>query len=1090
MFTKRLISLIISILMVLTMFVIPATTTLAAENDVVATADNVTGYNLPSDIHNGNILHAFNWKLKEVTQYAAEIAAAGYTAVQVSPIQCTKNTTNDGAYSNDWWCFYQPTDLKIGNELGNEADLREMCDTLDDYGIKVICDVVANHVQNSTSKAEAANVNATLKSYLRNTSGTTLKPYIDSTRAGQTTTDLNSQLPDLDTSNKNYQNYLISYLNTLADCGVDGFRFDAAKHIETPDDGSVASDFWPTITNAIKAKNSNAYIYGEVLGLNGLIPITAYTKYIDVTDFAYGSTVRNAIKTKKASNSLANYGYTGSQKADNVLWLESHDTFTTNPSNSDSSNFLTIDQQIVGWAVVGARKDAPALYLVRTNCAELDITPELVSVKYDELIGAPGAADTWKSPAVTAVNQFKNEFVGQSETVSANGSLFFVQRGTTGMVIANLATGSASVSQACTMANGTYTDQVSGNKFTVANGKITGNVGPTGVAVVYNAKKIAPKAIVKLNSIVLGADTLNGYTGETATITVSLENATSGTVKISNLAAVNVSATEDKYITLNSSIDYGDGIDVTVTATNGTQTTENTYKVYKKDANEKKRVYFDNSVTQWPAVHVYCKSGESRSTELVDFPGYAMTKDTSNPNLYYYDVPANTNYVKFSEGLVPKHIGHTAAVCGGYCGRTMPPTVIYYGTANSAANRESGGYKLTGSMIFEKLEFKDYGEYPVATLSASDVSYPSEKPSEPKPTTPSYPSGTLILGDLDFDMEATVLDATLIQKHVASMLTLNEDALFCGDVDGDKETTVLDATAIQLHLAQKRLIEGLGKPIEKGDIEDPTIPVETKTITLNDTDAFNGEDIYVFAYDGQGGTNGDWPGQKMTKSGSKYTVDIDASLTTIKFVGVYSEVTESATPDTIETIAFAVKDSAYTLESLEIKCTQKWSAAYIHLWNTDPIEPVTTTWPGIKMYGSSGNYKFNIPADHAYTQYKFNNNAGQESNTYYLVEPETTRVYFTNIYNWKAVYFHAWQTGGGGTAWPGLEMTKVETNAQGQDVYAIDIPLNTYNNVIFNNKGAGIQTATLALQGIPNEGFYPLSGTGQNIQCETYVYGE
>ncbi len=1083
MFSKRILSLIICTLMLVSLFVVPATTVSAASND------NVTGYNLPADVHDGNILHAFNWKLKEVTQYAAEIAAAGYTAVQVSPIQCTKDTTNDGAYANDWWCFYQPTDLKIGNELGNEADLREMCDTLDDYGIKVICDVVANHVQNSTNKTEAANVNATLKSYLRNTSGTTVKPYVDTTRAGQTTTDLNSQLPDLDTSNKNYQNYLISYLNTLVDCGVDGFRFDAAKHIETPDDGAVASDFWPTITNAIKAKNSNAFIYGEVLGLNGLIPITAYTKYIDVTDFAYGSTVRNAIKTKKASNSLANYGYTGSQKADNVLWLESHDTFTTNPSNADSSNFLTIDQQIVGWAIVGARKDAPALYLVRTNCAELDVNPTLVSIKYDELIGAPGASDTWKSPAVTAINQFKNEFVGQSESVSANGSLYFVQRGTTGMVIANLATGTASVSQSCTMANGTYTDQISGNKFTVANGKISGTVGSTGVAVVYNAKKIAPKAVVELNGKELGADTLNGYTGKTASIGVSLKNATSGTVKVSNLPAVNVT-TEGKAITLNDSIDYGDGINITVTATNGTQTTTNTYKVYKKDGNETKRVYFDNTVTQWSKVHVFCKSGESRTTKLVDFPGYAMTQDSKNPNLYYYDVPAKTNYVKFSEGKVAAHIGHTESVCGGYCGRTMPPTVIYYGTANSAANRESGGYKLVGSMIFEKLEWKDYGEYPVATLSASDVSYSDEKPTDPPTEKPTYEPGTLILGDTNNDNKVTVADATMVQRNVALLETFDNAQNTCGDVNKDDKITVADATIIQRYVALLPSADGIGEPVEEKPDDDPIIPIETKTITLNDTDAFNGEDIYVFAYDGAGSTNGEWPGQKMTKSGNTYKVDIDASLNMIKFVGVYSEVTESTTPDTIETNPYDVKTTPYTIESLEIKCTEKWSAAYIHLWNTDPVNPVTTTWPGIKMYGSAGNHTFKIPVDSAYTQYKFNNNAGQESNTYYLVEPETTRVYFTNIYGWKNVYFHAWQTGGGSTAWPGLEMTKVETNDQNQDVYAIDIPLNTYNNVIFNNKGAGIQTATLTLTGVPNEGFYPMSGTGQNIECGTYIYGE
>ncbi len=1083
--TKRLLSLIICVMMMATMIVIPATSATAAP-----VADNVIGYNLPADINDGNILHAFSWKLKEVTQYAQEIAEAGYTAVQVSPIQCTKDTTNDGAYANDWWCFYQPTDLAIGNELGNENDLKEMCETLHAYGIKVICDIVANHVQNSTNKTEAAKVNATLKSYLRNTSGTKLVPYVDSTRAGQTTTDLNSQLPDLDTSNKDYQNYLIGYLDTLADCGVDGFRFDAAKHIETPEDGAVASDFWPTITNAILKKNPDAYIYGEVLGLNGLVPITAYTKYMDVTDFAYGSIVRNAIKTKKASASLANYGYTGSQKTNNVLWLESHDTFTTNPSNSDSSNFLSIEQQIAGWAVVGARKDAPALYLVRTNCAKLDVTPSLVSIKYDELIGAPGAADTWKNPAVKAVNQFKNEFVGQSESVSANGNLFFVQRGTTGMVISNLATGTATVNQACTMANGTYVDQVSGNKFTVSGGKISGTVGESGVAVVYNPKKAAPIAKVKLNSTVLGADTLKSYTGSTATIAVSLENATSGTIKVGNLDAVEVPA-DGAAITLNSSISVGRSIDVTVTATNGTQTTTNTYKILKKNVSETKRVYFDNTVTQWPKVHVYCKTGENRSTEIVDFPGYAMTKDSSNPNLYYYDVPANTNYVKFSEGKVAAHIGHSESVCGGYCGRTMPPTVIYYGTANTAANRESGGYKLTGSMIFEKLEWKDYGDYPTTILKATDISYSTEIPTEPIPTIPTYEPGTLIYGDLNADGKVTIMDATAIQRHLAELAMLDDVILQCAYIDSDDKVTVMDATAIQRQLAELAVYPLIGTPVETVPSTEPTVPVETVKITLNDTDAFNGKDIYAFAYDGAGSTNGEWPGQKMTKSGSTYTLDVDKAFTKVKFVGVYSEITESTTPATIESNPFDVTTTPYTLESITLTCKEKWSVACVHLWNTDTVENVSTAWPGIKMTGSSGNFTFNIPKDSPYTQYKFNNNnAGAESNTYYLVEPDTTAVYFTNIYGWKAVYAHCWQTGGGGTAWPGLEMTFVEKNDQNQDVYKIDLPVNSYNNIIFNNKGAGIQTVTLQLQGIPNEGFYPLSGTGQNIECETYIYGE
>ncbi len=1074
MLTKRILSVIICLVMMTAMLVIPAINTGALTSDVAQTQSNVVGYNLPDDVHNGNILHAFNWKLKEVTQYAQEIAAAGYTAVQVSPIQATKDTTNDGAYSNDWWCFYQPLDLKIGNELGNADDLKEMCDTLHSYGIKVICDVVANHVQNSTSKTEAAKVSSTLRGFLRRGTGTTVTPYIDNTRAGQVTTDLNSQLPDLDTSNKDYQNYVISYLDSLTDCGVDGFRFDAAKHIETPKDGAVASDFWPTVTSAVKKKNPDAFVYGEVLAVGSGYDMTGYTDYIEVTDYAYGSKVRSALKSKNSAT-LSKYGYNNAALEDNVLWLESHDTFITAKTNSESSNALTIPQQIVGWAVVGARKDAPALYLVRTKCTTLEQTDTL-SIKYDEFIGAPGAAETWKNDAVVAVNQFKNEFVGQSETVYENGNLFFVQRGTTGMVVANLNATSATVSQACSMKDGTYYDQITGNKFTVSGGKLSGNVGPSGVAVVYNPEKAVPIAQVALNGTVLDSDTNNGYTDATATVTVSLKNATSGTVKVSNLPAVDVPK-EGKAIKLNSSIDFGDGVNITVTATNGKQTTTNTYKVYKKNPNEAKRVYFDNAVHQWSAVYVYCKTGESATTQLAAYPGTKMTLVSGSKTLYYCDVPSSTNYVKFNEGPVDC-LGHSPAQCGGeygLCGRTMPQTVVPYGAAQLAKNREAGGYKLTGSMICSKLEWKDYGEYPVATLSASDVTYPDEIPTQPSTQGPTFTPGTLILGDSDFDGDISILDATYIQRHLAKLTVLSTDALKCSDVDDDGDVSIIDATNIQRHLAKLTAPEGIGQPFEGGNTsDDPVVPTTVK-VTLNDTDCFNNAEVYLYAYNDAGGSIGVWPGEPMTKSGGKYTLNVDSTLDKIKFVGYYG--TNETGMNTIETNVYELSETPYTLESIKLTANESWSKCYIHMWGGSGDAAANTAWPGIEMLGSSGNYYFNIPKDSVYEKYIINDGNGTQRNEVKIDGTsggnsggvtDTITIYFTNTGNWPTVYAHAWNTAGGkNEPWPGAQMQLVEGN-----VYSIELPANEYTGIVFTN-GSGTQTGDYTITSESEQYFTP-----------------
>ena len=70
-----------------------------------------------------------------------------------------------------------------------------------------------------------------------------------------------------------------------------------------------------------------------------------------------------------------------------------------------------------------------------------------------------------------------------------------------------------------------------------------------------------------------------------------------------------------------------------------------------------------------------------------------------------------------------------------------------------------------------------------------------------------------IIGDADCDGEITILDATAIQRHLASLETKAFDEL-AADADGDGEVTILDATAIQRWLAGLPSHEGIGKPIE------------------------------------------------------------------------------------------------------------------------------------------------------------------------------------------------------------------------------------------------------------------------------------
>lgn len=58
------------------------------------------------------------------------------------------------------------------------------------------------------------------------------------------------------------------------------------------------------------------------------------------------------------------------------------------------------------------------------------------------------------------------------------------------------------------------------------------------------------------------------------------------------------------------------------------------------------------------------------------------------------------------------------------------------------------------------------------------------------------------IGDVDLDGEVTIMDATIIQQHVASQFTLTGDALLAADTDKSGSVSVLDATTIQRFLAK------------------------------------------------------------------------------------------------------------------------------------------------------------------------------------------------------------------------------------------------------------------------------------------------
>lgn len=797
----------------------------AAEVDSAQTAS--ADSTLRDKVGDGVMLHAFNWSYNTIKENLPAIAAAGYTTVQTSPVQQPKDYSTSGDVTGQWWKLYQPISFHIAEQswLGTKDDLKSLCDEADKYGIKIICDIVSNHIANA-DETRPDSVSNQVKKYepefykKRRTYTRTYKGDANDSSVQAVVQGHVSKCPDLVTNDTAVETYIINLLKECIDCGVDGFRFDAAKHIETEDDGEYASDYWKNITTSASSyytqkTGDDLYIYGEILNNCGADrSYSSYTKYINVTDNRTGDAVLYNVTKGKASTATNAKYKSGVAASNAVLWAESHDTYEGSSGSSGFSNTADVsDENVVkAWAIVASRKDSTALFFARPGTA---------------LMGGVSTDTTYKSTAVSEINKFHNLFVGQSEKLGSSGDIAYVARGTSGIVLSNCKGTNASVSISGTgLADGKYTDTVSGAEFTVANGVLTGSIGKTGVAVVYNGTT-TPKAI---NSVESGS-----FRGDTMTLTLSLENATSGTYCLDDSTPVKFTGTTS--IRIGSDYKPGETINLTVTATDGVKTSSMAYKYTKSTAQESGVYVFFNPATQkgWSApyqVYIYDETTNKGTVyKNANWPGEAMTLDPAT-GYYYYEVPKSSSISadEDDENQAPSDFdlstsANTRVIIsekGGeqYPGRTDTP-ISLNGSSKAFSLTKAGTWEdttLTPTKV--EIEATDVTKGSAAEPTTKPV--PSTQPTTAQPAT--EPSGNAVYGDVNGDGDITVVDATLVQKHVVQLETLSADKQILADVNGDNTISVVDATLIQKYVVQ---LKDWGRTGDVYQAEQPTTPEPT-----------------------------------------------------------------------------------------------------------------------------------------------------------------------------------------------------------------------------------------------------------------------
>ena len=365
---------------------------------------------------------------------------------------------------------------------------------------------------------------------------------------------------DLDTNNPTVQAIIKQYIQDLKACGVDGIRWDAIKHIGLPSEGD---SFMQNVVD------QEMYNYGEILDSTGgddnvLFP--EYQTYMSITDNGYGNGFANSFAGGSINESVGNFNQRKAKTEKLVYWGESHDTYANDGGESKNKSQNVIDR---AYAVVAGNNGATALYFSRP------FQKDKGAIKF----GDKGSVH-FKDAEVAQVNYMHNACAGEPNyyvkgdgvcaQVRKSGAIIVLGRGSDRDVTVANGAGDGNW-----LKSGTYKDMVGGGVFTVNASTISGHVGESGIAVIYNAGSIVLPPEVVFNP----ADG-TAFSDETLTVTATPLNAVSAWIQVND--GTKQDFTADKQFTVGADVDYGKNVTITWGATDKEGKTETGSVTYKK----------------------------------------------------------------------------------------------------------------------------------------------------------------------------------------------------------------------------------------------------------------------------------------------------------------------------------------------------------------------------------------------------------------------------------------------------------------------------------------------------------------------------
>jgi alpha-amylase len=297
--------------------------------------------------------------------------------VQVAPAQKSNP-------SPDWWARYQPVDYSVIEGKGSEADLRGLVSRAHSCGLKVVADVVFNHMADLPEfrGLDFPGIDHT------NFHPRCAIDYAD----GNRTTELDcwlGTLPDLDQSRPAVRAAHEAHLLKLLGLGVDGFRFDAAKHMP-------AAALQHDLDFLRDATAGAAWSYLEVIE-DGDTKASDYTGVGPVTDFVLYASMKQAFEAGGDLRSLRVPAAVDDPRS--VTFGRVHDNIRElNPQAINPYGDRT--DALLATTYVLAREGGTPLVL---NWDDHDFAPIRAGVKFRQVMRQRGAAGALVRESVLAV---------------------------------------------------------------------------------------------------------------------------------------------------------------------------------------------------------------------------------------------------------------------------------------------------------------------------------------------------------------------------------------------------------------------------------------------------------------------------------------------------------------------------------------------------------------------------------------------------------------------------------------------------------------------------------------------------------------